>query len=98
MENVAYIVSADTDSRRVVTPKIVWYCASLLFMFVAVAAAGPLMLTPVGAQTVYQAAVGLTADISTEAYLASIAQALTEGSGMWACPCCCGPWLPCILP
>ncbi len=69
MENVAYIVSADTDSRRVVTPKIVWYCASLLFMFVAVAAAGPLMLTPVGAQTVYQAAVGLTADISTEAYL-----------------------------
>lgn len=86
MENVAYIVSADTDARRVVTPKIAWYCASLLFMFAAVAAAGPLILTPVGAQTVYQAAVGLTVDISTEAYLASIAQALTEGSGMWAVP------------
>lgn len=84
MENVAYIVSADTDARRVLTPKIAWYCASLLFMFAAVAAAGPLMLTPVGAQTVYQAAVGLTVDISTEAYLTSIAQALTEGSGMWA--------------
>lgn len=86
MENVAYIVSVDTDARRVVTPKIVWYCASLLFMFAAVAAAGPLMLTPVGAQTVYQAAVGLTVDISTEAYLTSIAQVLTEGSGMWAVP------------
>ena len=86
MENVAHIVSADTDARRVVTPKIVWYCASLLFMFAAVAAAGPLMLTPVGAQTVYQAAVGLTVDISTEAYLTSIAQVLTEGTGMWAAP------------
>lgn len=86
MENVAYMVSADTDIRRVGTPKIAWYCASLLFVFAAVTAAGPLMLTPVGAQTVYQAAVGLTVDISTEAYLTSIAQALTEGAGMWAVP------------
>lgn len=88
MENVAYIVSADTDTatRRVGTSKIAWYCASLLFMFTAVAAAGPLMLTPVGAQTVYQAAVGLTTDISTEACLTSIAQVLTEGTGMWVVP------------
>lgn len=84
MENVAYAVSADTGARRIGTAQIAWYCASLLLALAAIAAAGPLMLTPFGAHAVYRAVVGLVSDISIEAYLASIAQGLTGESGNWA--------------